>query len=276
MKIEVDKNVKLMGIVNVTPDSFYDGGNFNTTTKAVEHALKLIDEGADIIDIGGESTRPPGVDYNLGAERISEQLELERVIPVIEKIISLRPNTVISIDTMKPQVAHEALLAGACMINDVSAGQFDEAIWEVAKKFQVPYVLMHGYNPHKIVPVSEVEYMNVVEEVYNFLQTRIKSALQTGVKEIYVDIGIGFAKNYTHNITLMQNHEKFLGLGVPIITGVSRKSFIGNILGGVPPNKRLFGTLAANLVAIAKGASIVRVHDVWQMKEFLKVWNELL
>jgi len=126
------------------------------------------------------------------------------------------------------------------------------------------------------VPVSEVEYMNVVEEVYNFLQTRIKSALQTGVKEIYVDIGIGFAKNYTHNITLMQNHEKFLGLGVPIITGVSRKSFIGNILGGVPPNKRLFGTLAANLVAIAKGASIVRVHDVWQMKEFLKVWNELL
>ena len=174
----------LMGIVNVTPDSFSDGGSYLHTRDAVEHALRLLDQGADIIDIGGESTRPPGKDYGAGSATVSTDEELERTIPVIEGLLAARPDAVISIDTIKPVVAERAVEAGAAIINDVSAGRFDSAIWDVAARRGVPYILMHGHDPRHRVPADAISYADVVEEVFAFLRDRIDSA---GVFELWQD-----------------------------------------------------------------------------------------
>lgn len=265
----------LMGIINVTPDSFSDGGAYLDPADALDQALRLIDEGADIIDIGGESTRPPGTDYGSGAAAISEEEELARVIPVIEAVHAARPDAMISIDTMKPRVARRALEAGAAIINDVSAGSFDREIWNVAAELDVPYVLMHGHDPRNRVPADAVRYDDVVEEVFAFLSERIAGARAAGVGEIIADVGIGFSKGAADNITLLREHRRFLELGVPLLVGASRKSFIGRMLGGLPPEQRLIGTLAAHAAAMLGGASILRVHDVGAAREFFTVFNQL-
>lgn len=261
----------LMGVVNVTPDSFSDGGMFLRPDAAIEHAVRLLDEGSDIIDIGGQSTRPPGSDYGSGSQSVETEEELRRVIPVITELVKLRPNAVISIDTMKPQVAEAALEAGAAIINDVSAGQYDPAIWEVAAHANAPYILMHGHNPHAHRPATDYHYHDVVAQVTEWLAERIALARQSGVRQIVADCGIGFAKGFQENCELLRRHRELLALGVPLLVGASRKAFIGRILGGVSPTERLFGTLAAHQVAVANGASIIRTHDVRAARDFFTV-----
>ena len=266
----------LMAILNITPDSFSDGGEFLAVDDAVEQALRLIDEGADIIDVGGESTRPPGKDYGEGSHTVSVQEELARVIPVIERIHAERPATAISIDTMKPEVARRAAEAGATIINDVSAGSYDRDIWRVAAELDLPYILMHGHDPHHRVAIDVVHYDDVVEDVFRFLRERIEEARQAGVRKIIADVGIGFAKRAEESERLIREHARFLDLDVPLLVGASRKSFIGRALGGVPPEERLYGTLGAHAAAALHGASILRVHDVRPAREFFKVFMSLV
>jgi dihydropteroate synthase len=267
---------RIMGIVNVTPDSFSDGGRYLDAERATRHAIQLLDEGADIIDIGGESTRPPGNDYGAGSAAISEEEELRRVLPVIERVKTERPEAVISIDTMKSGVARGAAEAGAAIINDVSAGRYDESIWSVAAEFNLPYILMHGHDPADRRPAGEIHYDDVVAEVREFLRGRIALATGAGVRDIIADVGIGFAKGLEENVRLLREHEGFIELGVPLLVGASRKSFIGRLLRGLPPEERLNGTLAAHAVATLRGATIIRVHDVRAAREFFTIFTELI
>jgi len=262
----------LMGIVNVTPDSFSDGGRLPDAPSAIDHALRLLDDGADIVDIGGESTRPPGRDYGAGSAQVDSDEEMRRVLPVIEGIRRLRPEAVISIDTMKPIVARRAVDAGAGIINDVSAGSFDPEIRNVAADYDVPYILMHGHDPHDRRPAHEYRYDDIVTDVKEFLRERISRTRDAGVRNIVADVGIGFAKGKRENLELLRRHREFLTLGVPMLVGASRKSFIGSLLGGLPPDERLFGTLGANAAAVLNGASILRAHDIRAAREFFTVF----
>lgn len=265
----------LMGVVNVTPDSFSDGGLYERHQAAVEHGLRLIEEGADIIDIGGESTRPPGTDYGTGSAAVTAAEELERVIPVIETIRRERPGTEISIDTMKPEVAQQAIRAGATIINDVSAGRYDERIMGIAAEHDLPYILMHGHDPANRVPANEISYDDVVADVFGFLRERIAAARRAGVRHVIADTGIGFAKRAEESARLIREQERFLELGVPLLVGASRKSFIGRMLGGLSPAERLYGTLGAHAAAALNGAAIVRVHDIRPAREFFHVFEQL-
>lgn len=266
----------IMGIVNVTPDSFSDGGRFHGTDAAVEHALRMLEEGADIIDIGGESTRPPGKDYGSGSENVSATQECERVLPVIRRILERQPDAVISIDTVKPEVAARAAEAGARIINDVSAGQFDPEILNVAAEFALPYILMHGHNPHDRKSVEEIHYQDVLTEVFDFLQEKTEEATQAGVHTVIADPGIGFAKTAAHSMLLLRELSRFSTLNVPLLVGASRKSFIGRELDGASTEERLFGTLGAHAAASLHGASIVRVHDVRPAREFFRLFAPLV
>lgn len=265
----------LMGIVNVTPDSFSDGGRYERHEMAVAHALRLVREGADIIDIGGESTRPPGNDYGGGSRGIPVDEELGRVTPVIETLRREHPALPISIDTMKPEVAREAIRAGATIINDVSAGTYDEGIWEVAAANDVPYILMHGHDPAARRPVDEIVYDDVVEDVFAFLRERTERATAAGIRRVIADVGIGFSKRAADSARLIREHRRFLDLGVPMLVGASRKSFIGRMLGGIPPEERLHGTLAAHGAAALNGAAIIRTHDIRPAYEFFAVFSHL-
>jgi dihydropteroate synthase len=262
-----------MGILNITPDSFSDGGDFLLPHNAVTHALKMASDGADIIDIGGESSRP-------GSEPISADEELARVLPVIQKIREARRGNdmpVISIDTTKAIVASEAISAGANMINDISAGTFDQEMFDVAAKAGVPICLMHMRKNPKTMQADVVHYGDVIEEIKDYLNKRILSAVKAGIKRdnIIIDPGIGFGKTVEHNITILKELKQFKPLGCPILIGTSRKSFIGQILGGLEPKERLEGTLATIGIAIQNGASIVRVHDVKETKRFLEVLSNI-
>lgn len=266
---------RIMGILNVTPDSFSDGGAFLALDDAVRHGTAMADAGADIIDVGGESTRPPGADYGAGAARISVQEEIDRTAPVIERLHAERPEVAISIDTMKPDVARQALAAGATIVNDVSAGRFDEAIWSVAAG-GAAYIAMHGYDPSQPITTDAACYADVVDEVFRFLEDRIDAARAAGIGHVIADVGIGFAKGAADNERLIREHARFLDLGAPLLIGASRKAFIGRALGGLPPGERLFGTLAAHAAAFLNGASIVRVHDVSAARQFFAVFNRLV
>lgn len=266
----------IMGIVNVTPDSFSDGGTFLQTDAAIAHGLRLLDEGADIVDIGGESTRPPGTDYGTGFQAIGEEEELDRVIPVVQGIAAARPHAVISIDTVKPHVADAAVAAGATIINDVSAGCYDSAILHVAARHGVPYIAMHGHDPRNLRPVDEIGYADVVAEVAAFLEERIARAREAGVPQVIADPGIGFAKGAADSMRLIRELPNLRSLGVPVLVGASRKSFIGRALGGLPPAERLFGTLGAHAAAALHGAAIVRVHDVRPAVEFFRLFGQLV
>lgn len=255
----------VMGIVNVTPDSFSDGGRYTSTAAAIAHARQLIQDGADILDIGGESTRP-------GAASVSEQQELERVLPVIE---GLRGITVpISIDSCKPEVMRAALAAGACMVNDVNALQSEGAL-EVVAQSHAAVCLMHKQgDPHNMQ--QQPHYHNVMDEVYAFLRERIAIAEAAGIarERIVADPGFGFGKTLAHNLDLLRGLESFRALGVPVLAGMSRKSMLGAITGRAV-EERMAASVAAALLAVQRGAAIVRVHDVCETVDALKIWQAL-
>jgi dihydropteroate synthase len=254
---------RVMGIVNVTPDSFSDGGEHATVDAAVAHGLRLVEEGADILDIGGESTRP-------GAEEVSLDEELRRVIPVIERLAS-ETTLPISIDTSKPEVMRAAVAAGAGMINDVYALRRDGAL-EVAAALDVPVVLMHMLGEPRSMQAAP-DYDDVVADVHRFLAERIFAAEMAGIpkKKIVVDPGFGFGKTTAHNLALLAQIERFTDLGVPVLAGLSRKRSIGELTHRDDPHHRVHGSVAAHLIAAQRGAKILRVHDVAATVDALKV-----
>ncbi len=256
---------RVMGIVNVTPDSFWDGGKYDTVDAAVAHALRLAEEGADILDIGGESTRP-------GAEDVSLEEELRRVIPVIERLAK-ETALPISIDTSKPEVMRAAVAAGAGMINDVYALRREGAL-DAAAALGVPVVLMHMQGEPRSMQ-SAPDYEDVVAEVHRFLAERIFSAEMAGIakKKIIVDPGFGFGKNTVHNLALLARLDRFADLGVPVLAGLSRKRTIGELTGHTDPHDRVHGSVAAHLIAAQRGAKLLRVHDVAATVDALKIWN---
>lgn len=255
--LEIGKRTIVMGILNVTPDSFSDGGLYNRLDKALEHAERMVEDGADIIDVGGESSRP-------GSEPVPEDIELERVLPIIENLAK-KIKVPISIDTYKASVAERALDAGACLVNDISALE-DSKMASVLAKFNVPVILMHKQGSPKNMQVNP-SYNSLIPEIIAYLQSRIKLAEDHGIKsdQIIIDPGIGFGKTTEHNLEILRDLRKFKLLNKPILIGTSRKSFIGKIL-NLPVEDRLEGTSATVAIAIANGADIIRVHDVKEMK----------
>ena len=255
---------RVMGIVNVTPDSFSDGGMHADSDAAVAHALRLAEEGADVLDVGGESTRP-------GAQAVPADEELRRVVPVIERLA--RETTLpISIDTSKPEVMRAAVAAGAGMINDVSALRRDGAL-DAAAALGVPVVLMHMLGEPRSMQ-EEPRYDDVVADVHRFLAERLFAAEMAGIdrKRIVVDPGFGFGKTREHNLQLLARLDRFTELGVPVLAGLSRKRTIGELTGRGEPAARVHGSVAAHLIAVDRGARIVRVHDVEATVDAVKVW----
>ncbi|MDJ0713102.1 MAG: dihydropteroate synthase [Prochloraceae cyanobacterium] len=262
----------LMGIVNVTPDSFSDGGEYNSPTAALSQIIKLVNGGADIIDLGGQSTRP-------GARQISEEEEVNRIIPIIKAVRSQQIYVPISVDTTKSRVATAAIEAGADMVNDISGGTYDREMLTAVAKLGVPIVLMHIRGTPETMQTM-TDYQDLVEEISQFLADRIRAAIDAGIKRsrIIVDPGIGFAKTYEQNIKIIRRLKEFRSLGVPILLGPSRKSFIGHIINQDDPQQRVWGTAAACCAAIAGGVDILRVHDVIEMYDVCRVadaiWRE--
>ena len=256
---------RVMGIVNVTPDSFSDGGRHATTDAAVAHALRLVEEGADVLDVGGESTRP-------GADAVSVEDELQRVVPVIERL-ARETDVPISVDTSKPEVMRAAVEAGAGMVNDVRALSEPGAM-EAASVLGVPVVLMHMKGEPRSMQEAPT-YDDVVGDVHRFLAERIFAAEMAGIdkKRIVVDPGFGFGKTREHNLLLLSHLDRFVELGVPVLAGLSRKRLIGELTGRDVPADRVHGSVAAHLVAAQRGARLVRVHDVAATVDALKVWE---
>lgn len=264
MILDTSKRTLIMGILNITPDSFYDGGKYNSTEEAIKHAKEMIDAGADIIDIGGESSRP-------GSKKISEEEELNRILEVV-KTITKETDIPISIDTYKPKVAEECLKAGAKIINDITGLQNQEMI-EVIKRHNAAVIIMHMQgNPETMQ--DNVQYENIIEEIKHFLKIQSAKAKSAGIKEIVLDPGIGFGKKLEHNLSLIKNLGEFKQLDYPILFGASRKSFIAMITGNEKQD-RLPGTIAANTAAILNGADIIRVHDVKECKQAAMITDNI-
>lgn len=261
MKINFGEKTWVMGILNVTPDSFSDGGSYTSVETAVDRAGKMILEGADIIDVGGESTRP-------GHTQITAREEIERVVPVITAL-SKTYDVLISIDTYKSEVAEAALEAGAHIINDVWGAKYDREIVRVAARRQVPIILMHNRN--------DTLYKNFWNDVQQEISESIQIALDGGVKreQIWLDPGIGFGKTTDQNIEMMKNLDKFAALGYPVLLGTSRKSLIGKVL-ELPVEERLAGSLATVCYGVQKGCHIVRVHDVLETSQAVKMIDVLM
>ena len=256
---------RVLGIVNVTPDSFADGGEHATLETAVAHGLKLAEEGADALDVGGESTRPGALDVGIDEE-------LRRVVPVVERLA--RETTLpISIDTSKPEVMRAAVAAGAGMINDVYALRRDGAL-DAAASLGVPVVLMHMQGEPRSMQEAP-RYEDVVADVHRFLAERIFAAEMSGIdkKRIVVDPGFGFGKTSAHNLLLLAQFERFTELGVPVLAGLSRKKTIGELTGRDDPHERVHGSVAAAVIAAQRGARLLRVHDVAATVDALRVWN---
>lgn len=250
----------LMGILNVTPDSFSDGGLFNTTSAALAQAQTMVDAGADIIDIGGQSTRP-------GAEQITLTEELDRVLSVLQ-VIRPKITIPISVDTTRAEVAQAAVEAGADIVNDISGGTYDPEMLPTVAKLDVPIMLMHIRGTPQTMQ-QHTDYQDLMGEIYSFLSQQIKTAITEGIKQekIIIDPGIGFAKNYDQNLEIIRSLPTFKTLKCPILVGASRKSFIGKILNEPEPKARVWGTAAACCAAIFNGADILRVHDVAEMRD---------
>jgi dihydropteroate synthase len=266
-RLDFSSGCLVMGVLNVTPDSFSDGGQFFDAKSAIEHGLQMATEGAAIIDIGGESTRP-------GSASVTVEEQINRVVPVIEALVQ-KIHVPISIDTYNFEVAKVALDAGAGMINDITALS-DKRIAELAAKLQVPVVLMHMQGTPKTMQI-EPKYGDVVGEVLEFLLARAERAENFGIpkQRIFIDPGIGFGKTLEHNITLLRNVDKFVATGYRVLVGTSRKSFIGKLTGKEKPAERVFGTAATVALCAAAGVSIIRVHNVAEMVDVVKVANKL-
>jgi dihydropteroate synthase len=266
-RLDFSAGCVVMGVLNVTPDSFSDGGQFLNVDSAVEHGIQMAAEGAAIIDIGGESTRP-------GSAAVSDEEQIERVVPVI-KILSKKISIPISVDTCKVEVAKAALEAGGAMLNDITA-LGDEGMAELAARYDVPIVLMHMQGTPEIMQV-EPKYDDVVSEVIEFLVGRAKMAedLDISRNKVFIDPGIGFGKTLEHNLLLLRNIDKFIETGYRVLVGTSRKSFIGKLTDKEKSSERIFGTAATVALCAAAGVSVVRVHDVAEMVDVVKVSNSL-
>ncbi|AFY50866.1 dihydropteroate synthase [Nostoc sp. PCC 7524] len=258
----------LMGVLNVTPDSFSDGGEFNTTAAALSQAQALVAAGADIIDVGGQSTRP-------GAEQISLEAELERVLPVVQ-VLRSEISVPISVDTTRATVAKASVEVGADIINDISGGTFDSQMLPTVASLGVPIVLMHIRGTPQTMQ-QMTDYQDVIAEISSFLAQQISIATDLGIdpEKIMIDPGIGFAKNYEQNLEILRRLRTLRSLNCPILVGVSRKSFIGRILNQPDPKARVWGTAAACCAAIFNGADILRVHDVREIHDVSLVTDAL-
>lgn len=255
-----------MGVLNVTPDSFSDGGKFYPFDSAIAHARQLTEDGADILDVGGESTRP-------GADPVSLQEELDRTIPVIEKI-SKSLDVLISIDTYKSPVAEEAAKAGAHIINDISGLTFDPDISAVAARHDTALVIMHIKGKPKTMQ-SNPEYKDAITEIKGFLFTACEQAQRRGVKKIIIDPGLGFGKRFEDNFVILKKIDQLKPLGYPILIGSSRKSYLGKLFDAAPLD-RLEGTIVSNIIAMQHGANILRVHDVKAIKRAVTIANKIM
>ena len=259
----------VMGILNVTPDSFYDGEKFFTEKQFVEKGLHLLKIGCTVLDIGGESTRP-------GAKEVSSTIEMDRIMGVIEKIKNSVPSAIISVDTRKSIVAEKALQAGATIVNDISAGSFDKKMFEVVAKHRAGICLMHSRGiPENMQNMTY--YDDILLDIYDYFEEKIAEAQSKGIprEKIVIDPGLGFGKKLHHNLEIIRKISLFLGLGLPVMIGISRKSFIGEIISEREPSERLIGSVAAMLTTLNRGVNIVRVHDVKEAADAIKVWNTL-
>jgi dihydropteroate synthase len=266
--MDIAGHTVVMGIVNVTPDSFYDGGKRFDSARAAADGFQMIEAGAEVLDIGGESTRP-------GAQPVSLDEELRRVLPVIRELRK-RSSVPISVDTYKEAVARAALDAGADIVNDISSLRFDPAMAALVARTGVPVILMHMQGVPQTMQ-REPRYQNVVDEVRDFLAERVRSASLAGIarEQIIIDPGIGFGKTLAHNLALLKDLHSLKSLGQPLLIGVSRKAFIGKILNSAAPEQRLEGSLAAAVMAALRGANIVRVHDVSETVRALRVTDAI-
>lgn len=256
----------IMGILNVTPDSFFDGGQNIENEAIIEKVNSMQLNGAKIIDIGGYSTRP-------NAKEVSEEEELKRAIPIIELISNQFPDLIISIDTFRSNVAKKAVDAGANLINDISGGSFDKNMFKTLAEINIPYILMHIKGTPKTMQINPT-YTNVVEEVKEYFATKIAELNQLGVTNIILDLGFGFGKTVEHNYQLLNAIEEFNSFNLPILTGISRKSMINKVI-GTTPQEALNGTTVLNTIALFKGTKILRVHDVKEANECLKLVKKL-
>lgn len=254
----------IMGVVNVTPDSFSDGGKLTTTRQAVTYAMQLVGYGADLLDVGGESTRP-------GAQPVDVATELERVIPVIEGIRSVDANIPISIDTMKADVAREAVAAGATIVNDVSAGMHDAQMFGVVAAARVPMILMHMQGEPRTMQQSPT-YTDVVQDVATFLEERVVAAAQAGVRDTFVDPGIGFGKTLEHNLELLRNLDVF-ARSAPVVLGISRKRFLGALTGIDSAGQRDIPTALMHALLLHQPVTMIRVHHVQILRQLRTLWE---
>ena len=263
-----DRETLVMGILNITPDSFSDGGQYFQLDRAVNHAKYILEAGADILDIGGESSRP-------GAEPIDTKVEIERVIPVIQEIRKIYPDCLISIDSYKPEVARKAIMAGANIINDISGLSFNSAMIDLINETKVPVIIMHMNGTPKNMQLNP-RYDDLISDIISFFRNQIDKARSEYIRDnqIILDPGMGFGKTVDHNFLLIQHLDKICDLGFPVLIGPSRKSFIGHTL-GLPIEERIEGTAASVCAGILHGARIVRVHDVIEMKRVVTITERI-
>ena len=255
-----------MGVLNVTPDSFFDGGRYVTESSLLQHVEKMLSEGADFIDIGGYSSRP-------GATDVSAEEEKSRVVSAVSAVTKTFPGTIISVDTFRSEVAEAAIDVGALMINDISGGNLDPLMFTVLSRVKVPYIVMHMRgNPQNMK--SQTQYTHLMKEVIDYFHEKIFSLQQLGVKDVIIDPGFGFAKTIAQNFEILQHLEKLSVLGRPVRVGLSRKSMIWKTL-EVDPGGALNGTTALNTIALLKGANILRAHDVREAREVVKLFTAL-
>ncbi len=257
---------KVMGILNLTPDSFYDGGKYNSEKKILLHTEKMLIEGVTFIDIGAYSSRP-------GAKHISEAEELSRIIPILETIIQHFPEILISIDTFRSEVAKQSIAIGACMINDISAGNLDKNMFETIAKLQVPYIIMHMQGTPQNMQ-QNVIYNDLIKDIIYYFSIKINQLRALGVNDIILDVGFGFSKTLDQNYELLNNLNLFNHLELPILSGISRKSMLYKYL-NISPEEALNATTVANTIAILQGSNILRVHDVKEAVETIKIVKKL-
>jgi len=264
----------VMGVLNVTPDSFSDGGLYAKSELAIQRALQMLDEGADLIDVGGESTRPATF---RDESPLDPAEEIARIAPVIRGLIAVRPGTCISVDTYKANVAHAALGAGATVLNDISGLGYDPRMAELAATAGAPIILMHMPGTPRHLPESP-QYGDIALDICEYFRERVGMALESGVHhdQIVLDPGIGFGKDLHQNLEIIKRLPELKALGYPVLSGPSRKSFLGKLLDGAPPDDRLEGTAAAVSLSIAGGADIVRVHDVKFMARLARVCDAIV
>lgn len=263
----VDLSVpKVMGILNCTPDSFFDGGSYKNESDFLKQAEKLLADGADFIDIGAYSSKP-------NADFVSEEEEVARMVPVVELVLKHFPDTLISVDTFRAAVAKAAVESGAALVNDIAAGMLDDKMLETVGKLKVPYIMMHMRGtPQTMVKLTQ--YDDIVQEMLQYFGERIDAARHFGIDDIIVDPGFGFAKTLAQNYEVLNKMELFQMTGLPILAGMSRKSMIYKLL-GTTPHEALNGTTVLNTLALSKGATILRVHDVKEAVETVKIYNHL-